>query len=56
MHNKCFDRTRTGFTEIYAQSLSASVALTFDLATWFLFAIHCLVMIIILFLNPIMYA
>ena len=32
-----------------------TVTLTFDLTTWFLFATHCLVMIIIfakLFLNP----
>ena len=33
MHNKVTGRIRTGFTEVYAQS----VTLTFDLATWFLF-------------------
>ena len=35
-----------------------SVTMTFDLATWFLFVTHCLVMMIIcakLFLNPIMH-
>ena len=53
MHNKGMGRTRTGFTEVYAQSLSA------DCATWFLFATHRLVMIINcakLFSNPIMYS
>ena len=45
MHDKVMSRTRTGFTEVYAQSLS--VVLTFDLATWFLFATHCLVMLFI---------
>ena len=33
MHNKVKGRTRTGFTEVYAQNLSATVTLTFDLAT-----------------------
>ena len=56
MHNKVMGRTRTGFNEVYAQSLSADCDL--DLATQFLFATHCLVMMIIcakLFSNPIMY-
>ena len=50
-------RTRTGFTEVYAQSLTTDCDLTFDITTWFLFATHCLVMIIVcaeLFLNPTM--
>ena len=47
MHNKVMGRTRTGFTEVYAQSLVRSVTLTFDLATWFLFKTHRLVTIII---------
>ena len=54
-HNKVMDRTRTGFTEVYAQSLVQTVTLTVNLATGFLFATHCLVMMIIfakLFLNP----
>ena len=54
MHNKVMGRTRTGFTEVYAQSLS----LTFELATWFLFVTYCLVMMIIsakLFSNTILY-
>ena len=37
--------------------LVRTVTLTFDLATWFLFPTHCLVMLIIhadFFLNPIM--
>ena len=61
MPNKVMGRTRTGFPEVYAQSLSAewqNVTLTFDLAIWFLFATYCLVMIIIcakLFLNPSMH-
>ena len=46
MHNKVMGLTRTGFTEIYAQSLSGAVPLTFDLATWFLFGTHRLVMMI----------
>ena len=54
MHNKLMGRTKTGFTEVYAQSLSVDC----DLATWFLFATHRLVMIIIcatLFSNPTMH-
>ena len=47
MHNKVMGRTRTGFTEVYAQSLSETVTLTFDLVTWFLFATHLLVIMII---------
>ena len=53
MHNKVMGRTRTGSTEVYAQSLGAD----FDLATWFFFPTHCLVMMILcakLFLNPTM--
>ena len=56
MHNKVMGRTRTGFTEVYAQSLSADCDL--DLATWFLFTTHRLVMMIIcakLFSNPSMH-
>ena len=34
MHNKVMGRTRTGFTEVCAQSLSVDL----DLATWILFA------------------
>ena len=48
-------RIRTGFTEVCAQSLLQTVTLTFNLATRFLFATHCLVMIFIgakLFSNP----
>ena len=51
MHYKVMGRTQTGFTEVYAQSLSVD----FDLATWFLFATHRLVMIIVcakFFPNP----
>ena len=33
MHNKVMGWTRTGFTEVYAQSLSVDCDLTFDLAT-----------------------
>ena len=47
------------FHWIYAQSYVRTVTLTFDLATWFLFVTHCLVMMIIsakLFSNPIMYS
>ena len=54
MHNKVMCRTPTGFTEVYAQSLSVDC----DLAIWFLFATHRLVMMIIcakLFSNPIMH-
>ena len=53
MHNKDMGRTRTGFTEVYAQTYSADCDL--DLATWFLFATCHLVMMIIcayLFSNP----
>ena len=46
MHNKVMGPTRTGFTEINAQRLSGAVTLTFDLATWFLFGTHRLVMMI----------
>ena len=56
MHNKVMGRTRTGFIEVYAQGLSKDCDL--DLAIWFLFATHRLVMMIIcakLFSNPIMY-
>ena len=54
MHNKVMGWTGTGFTDVYAQSLSADVTLTFDLALRILFATHCLVMIICakLFSNP----
>ena len=54
MHNKVMCQTPTGFTEVYAQSLSVDC----DLAIWFLFATHRLVMMIIcakLFSNPIMH-
>ena len=36
MHNKVMGQTRTGFTKVYAQSLSAAVTLTSDLEIWFL--------------------
>ena len=59
MHNKVMGLTRTGFTEVYTQSLSLQiVTLIFDLVTWFLFGTHRLVMIIIcaiLFSNPAMH-
>ena len=45
LHNKFMGLTRTGFTEVYAQSLNADCDL--DLATWFVFATHHLVMMII---------
>ena len=51
-------RTPISFTEVYAQSSSTTVTLTFDLATWLLFATHRLVMLIIcstLFSNPTMH-
>ena len=44
MHDKVMGLTRTGFAEVYAQSLSADCNL--DLATWFLCATYHLVMII----------
>ena len=56
MHNKVMGWTRTGFTEVYAQSLSPDYDL--DLTIWFLFATHRLVMMIIcakLFSNPTMH-
>ena len=58
MHSKLMGRTRTIFTEVYAQNLMRTVTLTFDLATWFLFVTHRLVIMIIcakLFLNPTMH-
>ena len=58
MLNKLMGRTRIGFTEAYAQSLSADRDLDLNLATWFLFATHYLVMIIFcskLYLNPTMH-
>ena len=57
MHNKVIGQTRAGFTEVYDKSLR-TVTLTFDLAIWFLFATHRLVLIIIcakLFSNPTMH-
>ena len=60
MRNKVMGRTRIGFTD--QKSLHKvqvrTVTFTFNLATFFFFATHCLVMIINcakLFLNPIMY-
>ena len=56
MHNKVMGQTQTGSTEVCAQSLSSDCDL--DLATWFLFATHCLVVMIIcakLFSNPTMH-
>ena len=58
MHYKVMGWTRTGFTEVYAQSLSADC--NFDLYPSDMVHIqtHCLVMIIIcakLFLDPIMH-
>ena len=58
MHNKVMVRTRTGSTEVYAQSLSADCDLNLDPATCFLFTTHCLVVMIIcakLFSNPSMH-
>ena len=64
MHNKVMGWTRTGFTEVYAQSFSADcdldlcssdMTLTFVLVTGFLFFTHRLVKMIIcakLFSNP----
>ena len=55
MHNKVMGRTRPGFTEVYAQSLSADCDLDLKSATKFLFATHHLVMMIIcakLLSNP----
>ena len=55
MHNTVMGRTRTGFTEVYAQSLSVDCDLDHDPATWLLIATYCLVMMIIcakLFSNP----
>ena len=56
MHNKGMGRTRIGSTEVYARSLS--VAYDLDLAIWFLFATHLLVIMIIyakLFSNSTMH-
>ena len=58
MHNKVMGRKRTGFTEVYAQSLSVDCDLDLDPPTWLLFATHRLVMMIIcakLFSNPTMH-
>ena len=58
MHNKVMGRTRTGLTEVYAQSLSADCNLDLNLATWFLIVAHHLVMMIIcakLISNPTMH-
>ena len=56
MHNKVMGWTRTDFTDAYAQSLGADCDL--DLATWFLFVTHYLVMMIVcakLFSNSTMH-
>ena len=45
MHDKVVGQSKTGFNEEYAHMWT--VTLTFDLATWFLFATHRLDMIII---------
>ena len=58
IHEKVIGRKRTGFIETYAQSLRATVTLNFNLATWFLFETHRLIIIIIyakLFLNSTMH-
>ena len=58
MNNKVMGRTRTGFIEVYAQSLNADCDLDLDLVTWFLFVTYRLVMMIInaiLFSNPTMH-
>ena len=58
MLNKVMGRTQTGFTEVYAQSLSVDVTLTSELGTWSLFTTYRLVMMIIcakLFSNPTMH-
>ena len=57
-HDKVIGRTRTGFTEAYAQSLRSDCDLDFNLTTWPLFAIHRLILIIIcakLFSNSTMH-
>ena len=54
MQDKFIGQTRTGFTEFYAQSLSAD----FEPATWLLFATNRLVLMVIcakLFSNPTMH-
>ena len=51
MHNKVMGRTLRSMHKV----LVLTVTLNFVLATWFLFATHCLVVLIIyakLFLNP----
>ena len=58
MHNKVMGRTRAGFTEVYAQRLSADCDLDLHPSDMVWFATYGLVMIIIrakLFLNPTMH-
>ena len=58
INNKVMDRTRTDFTEVYAQSLSADCDLDLSPSDMVLFATDRLVMMIIcvkIFLNPIVY-
>ena len=47
LQNKVMGRTRVGFLEVCAQSLRANFDLDLWPATWFLFATHRLVMMII---------
>ena len=58
MQDKVMSWIQLAFIVAYEQSLSKDFDLTFDLALWFLFATHRLVMIIILaklFINPTMH-
>ena len=57
-HNKVMGRNRTSFTGLCSKFKVRTVTLTSDLAAWFLFATHYLIMIIIcakLFSNSAMY-
>ena len=58
MHNKVMGRTRTGSSEVSAQSLSVDCDLDLRASDMVLVHKHCLAMIIIcakLFLNPTMH-
>ena len=47
MHDKVMNRTRTSFTEVYAQNLSTNCDLTFHRVTCLLLSTHCLAMMMI---------
>ena len=47
IHGKLMSRIVTGFIEAYAQSLRANCDFDFELATWYLLATHCLILMII---------